>query len=177
MLGNPPGASPDREKFTFKVHCTFELQHAFARADVDDDGDSADPCFEPTDSALYALAEEVSSSLVCCSAKNVETFSDFNSFIEIDEDVYICGVFCSFEFEYAFDESRVVQIPCRGGRRVAPSELALAELCEELTRDVGYNDFIVDLEASAEPEDLISIERNGQLHFPPKKRKRRLQIR
>ncbi len=73
------GRSIAMKRYTFRVFCTFEVQHTFGENEVqpDSDGDATD--VEPTDDALQALGREFESYLAeryAVSAVEVSTDSD-----------------------------------------------------------------------------------------------------
>lgn len=72
--------------YTFKVYCSFDIQHTFAENEVqiDPDGDGEND-FEPTEEALAALAEELAECLFNrCGPVNLKAVADSLTFIGAD---------------------------------------------------------------------------------------------
>lgn len=55
---NPPPKPPGKRSFTYRVRCSFETQHTFTEAEVEQDSESGEGDFSPTEDALKALEQE-----------------------------------------------------------------------------------------------------------------------
>ena len=49
--------------YTYRVLCSFELQHSFTESEVEHDPEGFESSFVPTDAALLALREELQAAL------------------------------------------------------------------------------------------------------------------
>lgn len=49
--------------YTYRVVCSFALQHSFTESEVENDSDSGESDVLPTDAALSALKEELQATL------------------------------------------------------------------------------------------------------------------
>lgn len=54
----PPPQLPGKRLFTYCVHCSFEIEHVFDEAEVEQDSEGGEGDFSPTEAALKALEKE-----------------------------------------------------------------------------------------------------------------------
>ena len=64
----PPPKPPGSRLFTYRVHCSFEIQHTFTDAEVEQDSEGGEGDFSPTNDALKALERELTELLGSCHA-------------------------------------------------------------------------------------------------------------
>lgn len=74
------------QSYTFKVHCSFEIQYTFSSDEIQNDPDGDEDDFEPTDEALALLEQELEEHLLnlyVVDDVNVNVSADSNSIIGI----------------------------------------------------------------------------------------------
>ena len=75
------------KKYTFRVFCTFEVQHTFGENEVEPDPDGDDTDVEPTDDALQAYGRELESYLAeHYSVSDVEVSTDSDLMLGVIEE-------------------------------------------------------------------------------------------
>jgi len=70
---------------------------------------------------------------------------------------YTYSVLCSFNLQYTFTESQVESDLGSGAADLIPTDKALRNLAKELTKLLGSNYAISDLDVNAESDDLMGV--------------------